>query len=507
MPVRFRTTSLRFFALLPLLLGFSSANAQLKTPKEPLSPALTIKPSDVDYQLRESFLLVRKANDGDPRAQHELGLRYLTGRGFFPDTVKAIYWIEKAAAQGLPLANFNLGILYTNGWGVPWNPFEAFKHFRLATRGPMPEPLFALGLIYTENLAVPANMDSARSLLTRAAALGYEPAQSSLDEMRRRGVFSDSTKWATSKPPADSTHGPKPPPVFLDFAGDTLSRQSDPRQIDQIISQRGVPLQRMLGMDIDSTSGIDTTADALQMITFAANIGSPEARTFLGRCYETGTGYPQDVLLAAVEYLSALRVDSPRAYELLWDLVQQVGFEESLTSRAKTHDANAEYVTAGLISVRITPQLDDQQAVRLLESAVKQRHVESMLELGVRYSSGRGVARDRAKAYALWREAQHLGSGEARVRLAAAQILDQPTDPASHDDFAYLTEASTEGSVLAQAAIGYCYETGIVVAKNSAQAARYYRKAASRGSQGAYVSLRHMYDELRPDDPQFQIPE
>jgi TPR repeat protein len=76
--------------------------------------ALTIPfvlPSTLDYQLLEAFVLMQKANAGESAAQHELGLRYLFGKGFPADTVKAAFWIQKAASQNLPLAQYNLGIL------------------------------------------------------------------------------------------------------------------------------------------------------------------------------------------------------------------------------------------------------------------------------------------------------------------------------------------------------------------------------------------------------------
>ena len=64
---------------------------------------------------------------------------------------------------------------------------------------------------------------------------------------------------------------------------------------------------------------------------------------------------------------------------------------------------------------------------------------------------------------------------------------------------------SNKGSVLAEAALAYCYEKGIGVNQNKARAARLYRQAAQRGNEAAYNSLRNMYDEIRPDEEEFQI--
>ena len=114
-----------------------------------------VLPSTLDLQLLEEFVLMQKANAGESPAQHELGLRYLFGKGFPADTAKAYYWIQKAADQHLPLAEFNLGILLMNGRGIEWNPFEAFNQFRAAAEQDVPEALYVLGLIYTEEFVVP----------------------------------------------------------------------------------------------------------------------------------------------------------------------------------------------------------------------------------------------------------------------------------------------------------------------------------------------------------------
>ena len=53
------------------------------------------------------------AVSGHTKAQSNLGLLYLRGKGVAKDEEAALEWFEKAAAQGLVTAQFNLGILYT----------------------------------------------------------------------------------------------------------------------------------------------------------------------------------------------------------------------------------------------------------------------------------------------------------------------------------------------------------------------------------------------------------
>jgi uncharacterized protein len=159
----------------------------------------------------DEFMLVRNANAGDPLAQHELGLRYLTRNGFPADTVKAAFWIRKAADQKLRTARYNYGLLLNNGWGVPWNPFEAYRQFHSAAVDGMTEAEYVTGLLLTDNLTVPRDYGEAYRWESIAADSGYEPAREVLREFKRRGInakrFSSgpdsSRRGGKSRPSAD----------------------------------------------------------------------------------------------------------------------------------------------------------------------------------------------------------------------------------------------------------------------------------------------------------------
>ena len=65
----------------------AQAPPKAKVFKENKAPTLNlIRRSDDSYELWEEFVLMQKANSGDANAQHELGIRYLIGRGFGLDT-------------------------------------------------------------------------------------------------------------------------------------------------------------------------------------------------------------------------------------------------------------------------------------------------------------------------------------------------------------------------------------------------------------------------------------
>ena len=60
----------------------------------------------------------RAADQGDARAQNNLGVMYATGQGVLQDAGEAVKWFRRAADQGDARAQNNLGVMYANGQGV-----------------------------------------------------------------------------------------------------------------------------------------------------------------------------------------------------------------------------------------------------------------------------------------------------------------------------------------------------------------------------------------------------
>ena len=62
------------------------------------------------------------------------GYMYATGEGVPQDGVEAVAWYRQAAEQGDAKAQYNLGAIYRFGWGVPEDDVEAYKWFNLSPR-------------------------------------------------------------------------------------------------------------------------------------------------------------------------------------------------------------------------------------------------------------------------------------------------------------------------------------------------------------------------------------
>lgn len=459
------------------------------------------------YSLLAGYLLVSEANRGDPFAQHELGLRYLIGQGFQPDTVKAIYWIRKAVDQNLPSARYNYGILLYNGIGVPWNPFEAYNNFKIAANAGLPEAQFAYGLSLTDNLTVNRDYGGAYKLFQSAAKANYEPAKEAVLQMKKSGFIppSDSTQNNVTRID-DSAQLIKPnwDLDFYDFEKDGKDKDSV-SQINVILSKNSSELKNYFGLDDgkDSLKLKDTTG--LGILKFAAASGSPEALLLVGRSYEKGINFSKSLITAASNYLRAYRLGSNKAGQALFNLIQQGNFVSELKDKAGKKDPDAMYVFAGITALGFTNLISNQQALDLLKDAVVKKHIPSMIEIGLCYSSGTLVKKNLNEAFKFWNQAKILGSREAEIRIAFAELADSTFKGNISDQINILEKGADEGSVLAQTMLGYCYEKGLGVKENKRTAVLYYRRASQRGNETAFNSLKRMYDEIRPQEDEFKI--
>jgi len=472
-----------------------------------------LKPKYPSYSLAATYVLTEKARKGDPFAQHELGIRYILGIGVPIDSVKAAYWIGKAAAKRLPAANFNYGLMLNNGIGVEWNPFEGYKNFLDAAESGMEQSQYIVGLILTDNLIVNKNLTEAQKWLKKSADKGFEEAKKVLEEFIKRGFFvpADSLALEESEinniPESDlysSLVSNEFELDFYNFSEDSLSEPEEQKLLEEILSRKRTELKKMLNVNEAEEQDDSRDTTSFGIIDHAASSGSPEALLIKARLSEYGVGVKQNYISAATSYLKAFRLGSFKAAESLLRISQKNNFYSNLESSVKNNIPDAMFVWAGLIALGLDYSLTEEQAFDLLKKAETNNHLNSIIELGLAYYSGSLVEKDSLKAIEYFESAAEKGSSEAKIRLAFIHIKSgNNSEDNSHINI--LREYANKGSVLAEAAMAYCYEKGIGIEKNKAMAAKFYRQAAQRGNEAAYNSLRNMYDEIRPSDEEFQI--
>ena len=88
------------------------------------------------------------AEDGNARAQYNLGWMYANGKGTTQDFKEAILWYTKSAELGNVNAQYNLANLYLRGQGAAQNDKLAFSWFiKAAEQGDAPAQ-YNLGRMY-----------------------------------------------------------------------------------------------------------------------------------------------------------------------------------------------------------------------------------------------------------------------------------------------------------------------------------------------------------------------
>ncbi len=511
----YRTIFILFYCLLQPLFPFQEKEKSkvFRTKSTPYR-ILEVKQSDVTYQLWEGFQLMRNANAGDAPSQHELSLRYLTGKGFSFDTVKSAEWMKKAADQDYILAKFNYGIFLNNGWGVEWNPFEAFGFIKYSADKKMREGQYVLGLFYTDNLIVKRDYAVAYEWIKKSADQNYDPAKEVLIELEKRGINGSKPKQKDSSVVSTPSKSVAPQkstaqivqPVMLEFEEDKTSQTDDLTLLKELFNEGNEELRNTLGISKILSDSLQTDSTGFSLIQRASELGNPEAMTIVARCYERGIGVKKDKLLAAVHYIRAIRLDSRRAPGLLWRLINEKNVQTNFNQMASKNVTEALYVISSLNGLGMIGTLTDEQALQFLQIAVSKSFMPAVLDLGNCYSQGQWVKSDKKKAVEFWKYAADLGNSEGKIRVAVAEVFDGTIIHAKKS-FVELEQYAENGSVLAQTALGYCHEKGILVPINLAQAVYFYRKSAQRGNQAALSALTRMYDERRPKEKEFQVEE
>jgi len=124
----------------------------------------------------EARIYRRLADQGDPRAQDNLGVLHERGLGVARSYAEAVKWYRMAAEQGEPNAQNNLGVMYEMGRGVPTDQSEAIINAQ-----------HNLGNMYESGHGIAQNYTEAVAWFRKAAERGHPMAQANLGVMYELG--------------------------------------------------------------------------------------------------------------------------------------------------------------------------------------------------------------------------------------------------------------------------------------------------------------------------------
>jgi len=124
-----------------------------------------------------------RAEQGDPEAQLQLGMRYSTGDGVIQNDKEAARWFELAAKQGLAEAQYQYGLVLLQGRGVVQDYKAAFAWIEKPAKRGYAKAQYSLGELYRYGTGTA--IDKARAYLwfNLAAAQGVEAATRARDSL------------------------------------------------------------------------------------------------------------------------------------------------------------------------------------------------------------------------------------------------------------------------------------------------------------------------------------
>ncbi len=260
------------------------------------------------------------ADQGQSRAQTELGLRLARGSGVTRDYGAALPLFQHAAAQGDAHAEYDLGVMYERGYGVGRDYGAALDWYRRAAARNLPAAEIAVARFYGVGITVPRDVAQRNQWLLRAAGQGSPPAQLILGNIYRRGDgvpmdMAAAVRWYQLAAKQNFAvaevqlafmyrHG-LGVPTNLRTALRLLRRAADKHNA---VAQNAVGLYYQNGWAVPQDY-----VQARIWYQLAAAQGNAAAKFNLGRLYAEGLGVPRDRAEARIWFEQAAAAGNPMA--------------------------------------------------------------------------------------------------------------------------------------------------------------------------------------------------
>lgn len=378
--------------------------------------------------------LLKLANQGNSYAQNELAEIYFYGIGIEKNLQKAFEWFEKSANQGNFYALNELGVCYLNGEGVEQDHDKAFCSFKRASEQNIINGLNNLGICYYNGFGT-----------TQDYSKAFECFKTCVEKMG-----GNSTSWNN-------------------LAGCYL-----------------------LGNGVEKDYN-----KAFEYYKKAAEAGSDISQYQLGFCYFFGKGVKKNdeesfkwYKKSAEQGLLQAKIKLAVFYYKGIGTIENKEKTIELFEDSKIHDNEA--VQYFIEKLKIKQKIDDSSINQYIEGS-KQGVSEAQMKLGYCYEFGKGVIKDKAKAYELYKKAAEQENSEAQYRLAC--YFENENSSENKNKVVYWMEKSAENNYPeAQFKLGQFYYTGTYVDKNIEKAIDYFELASNDFNENAMYMLGDVYD-------------
>ena len=378
------------------------------------------------------------AEQGDARAQFNLGVLYFNGQGVSYDPGEAVEWYRAAADQGYGPAQANLALMYETGQGLLQNYVEAYKWVTLAE-------IHGVAGARKAREGLAAKMTAAQISGAKLAAAEWRPIIAETSPPGPAGV--------------SATHAASPAPPQAASPEPTQAASPEPTQVQISDTQRAL---NALGFDAGPPDGI----------------AGPRTRAAI-RGYQNQAGLPVTGVVneELIGRLAASEVgDKP------------VPADEQVAARV-TEEEPAPPPSAPAAEDRPVKAADCDQGAA--------HPADTFLPPDVAGVSFDEIDPDRAIAACELALAHYVGVARYQFQLGRSLHRAERFEEAA----TYYRQAGLQGHVLAQKSLGFTYSNGLGVTQNYVKAAERHQMAADQGDADAQQNLGYLYAGGRGVDP------
>lgn len=135
-----------------------------------------------DEDSTKAFL--RKATDGSPADQFQVGVMYEQGKDVPRNDTMALRWYKKAAEKGLAESQYKVALMYRFGKGTPKSSYQAARWFQAAADQGHAKAQVKLGQMYKNGKGVERNETTAFKWFLKAADQKDPEAEKIIAELK-----------------------------------------------------------------------------------------------------------------------------------------------------------------------------------------------------------------------------------------------------------------------------------------------------------------------------------
>ena len=350
--------------------------------------------SDVLVGESSDFTRCKKAaNEGDPKAQCEVGYKYLDGRGVDRDDVEGMSWMKRAAENGCVDALYVLGKAFSEGFVVPHDCAESARYLQEAAEKGHKGAQYSLGLLYLDGKGVEQNSATAVYWFLKTADGDAHKAHTWC--LTYAEINSNLREWTKKYQPFNFCPG---------LIWTQEKRKTEDLKLLRIMAEQGIVwAQYRLGSRISTgDKASQNDEEACRWYVAAAAAGDVDAQRALMVMYAEGR-VSNDIY----ECISASAES--------WD-------HDNLRQFGDVLSGNLESVSSSIHCISSTIPINERAAVHMWLKAAQKGNPHAQQRLGSAYCMGAGVPQDGDDALYWYKKAAEQGDIDSFCGLARMYI-------------------------------------------------------------------------------------